>query len=174
VCVQPLSVLEEAAQGQGDLPLLIAFRPGQKGPGMKEGVAPDRFEIVHPVKRFRPWNAIGGWHVVSPRAGGGVTELSVADRYQWPTAIRSIMPHRTPDCPVNIAQSREFQEITSAGLLINHARGRLLLRANTIVDNARTFPPPSGCRCSPGASSRKCAAVGGPILSIVSPCFGQT
>jgi hypothetical protein len=58
-----------------------------------------------------------------PRAGDGVTE--VADRYQWLTAIRSIMPHRTPDGPVNIAQSREFQEIASAGLLINRAHGRL-------------------------------------------------
>jgi hypothetical protein len=66
VRVQPLLVLQESAQGQGDLPLLIAFRPRPDRPGMKEDVAPKRFQIVHPVKRFRPWNAAGRQHVVSP------------------------------------------------------------------------------------------------------------
>jgi hypothetical protein len=66
VCVQPLLVLQESAQGQGDLPVLIAFRPRPDRPGMKEDVAPKRFEIVHPVKRFGSWNAVGRRHVVSP------------------------------------------------------------------------------------------------------------
>src|ERR1700688_4519116 len=66
VRVQPLLVSEQSAQGQGDLPVLIAFRPWREGPGMKQRVAPKQFETVHRVKRFRSWNSIGRWHVVSP------------------------------------------------------------------------------------------------------------
>ena len=90
--------------------MLIAFRPGPDGPGMKEDVAPKRIEIVRPVKRFRPWNAAGRQHVVSPFTGGSVTELSVTDGDRWRT-VAPIMPQCTTDSPVNIAQSRKFLEI---------------------------------------------------------------
>jgi hypothetical protein len=130
VRVQPLLVLQESAQGQGGLPVLIAFRPGPDGPGMKEDVAPKRIEIVRPVKRFRPWNAVGRQHVVSPFTGGSVTELSVTDGDRWRT-VTLTMPQRTTDSPVNIAQSRKFLELSSEACRSSHGLAALLFRASS-------------------------------------------
>jgi hypothetical protein len=52
-----------------------------------------------------------------PSAGGSVTELSVTDGYRWRT-VTLIMPQRTPDSPVNIAQSRKFLELSSESVSI--------------------------------------------------------
>jgi hypothetical protein len=133
MCVQPLLVLQESAQGQGGLPVLIAFRPGPDGPGMKEDVAPKRFEIVRPVKRFRPWNAVGRQHVVSPFTGGSVTEPSVADGDRWRT-VALTMPQRTADSPVNIAQSRKFLELSSEACRSSHGPRRLFVQGQLHFD----------------------------------------
>jgi hypothetical protein len=64
-----LLVLEQLAQGQGNPTVLVAFRPGRKGLGIQQGVAPKRFEIDRRVKWFNLGNMIGIWHDVPPRIG---------------------------------------------------------------------------------------------------------
>ena len=67
VRVQPVLVLEEPSQRQCDLPVLVAFRSRWERPGMKQDVAPEHLEIVHPVERQLGRRvAIGRWHVVPP------------------------------------------------------------------------------------------------------------
>src|SRR6266852_5922049 len=60
---------------------------------------------------------LAGSMLFHPSAGGSVTEPPVTDGYRWRT-VAPIMPQRTTDSPVNIAQSRKFLELSSESLSI--------------------------------------------------------